>query len=328
MPVSAGRRQSRTSRRRTRPPGGLKLRAVRPAKGGLPRTAACDHGAMRFGIVLTAADARTAGDLAALAEQAGWDGAFTFDGVAIGDAALDDPWITLAAMALRTERVTLGAMVFAPTRRRPWLFAKEAFTLDRLSGGRLVLPVGLGAADDAAFAAVGEPLEARVRAALLDETLAIVERLGQGGPVDFAGEHYRLEGLALRPPPVQRPRIPVWPVGAWPHARSMARALRWDGVVVQLASGAGPAHLAEVTAWIAAKRATAPPGAGGSGGPVAGRPFEIVVDGVTPAGDPAAAASIARARAEAGATWWIEADWEHADPDALRARIEAGPPRL
>ncbi len=281
---------------------------------------------MRYGIVLTTGDARTAGNLAAAAEAAGWDGVFTFDALSIAGLALDDPWVTLAAMALRTERVLLGAMVFAPTRRRPWLFAKEAFTLDRLSGGRLVLPVGLGALDDKGFGNVGEPVGARERAELLDETLAIVERLGRGGEASFDGQHYQFGPMALLPSPVQQPRIPVWPVGAWPHARSMERALRWDGVVVQLAEGASPALLSEVTDWIGAKRAVAaaPSDAGGA---VPGRPFEVVVDGTTPPDDPAGAASITRAHAEAGATWWIEADWDHADLEALRARIAAGPPR-
>jgi alkanesulfonate monooxygenase SsuD/methylene tetrahydromethanopterin reductase-like flavin-dependent oxidoreductase (luciferase family) len=291
---------------------------------------------MRYGIVLTAGDARTAGDLAAAAEAAGWDGVFTFDALSIGDLELDDPWITLAAMALRTEGVALGAMVFAPTRRRPWLFAKEAFTLDRLSGGRLVLPVGLGALDDRAFANAGEPVTPRERAALLDETLAIVERLGSGEEVAFEGEHYRFGPMALRPSPVQRPRIPVWPVGAWPHAKSMHRALRWDGVVLQAPEGqpaADPSLLVEVTAWLGAKRAFAEAeggagsGAGDAGGTVPGRPFDVVVDGVTPADDPAGAAAITRAVADAGATWWVEADWEHTSPEALRARINAGPPR-
>jgi alkanesulfonate monooxygenase SsuD/methylene tetrahydromethanopterin reductase-like flavin-dependent oxidoreductase (luciferase family) len=283
---------------------------------------------MRFGIVLTTADALIAGDLAADAEAAGWDGVFTFDGVSIADLDIDDPWITLAAMALRTNRVVLGAMVFAPTRRRPWLFAKEAFTLDRLSGGRLVLPVGLGALDDRAFGNVGEPTDARERAAILDESLAIIERLSGGREVSFEGEHYRFGPMALRPSPVQQPRIPVWPVGAWPSAKSMSRALRWDGVVVQLADGANPARLSEVTAWLGAKRAMAANESGTlGGGPVPGRQFEVVVDGMTPAGDPAGAAAITRAHAEAGATWWIEADWEHTDLDSLRARIAAGPPR-
>ncbi len=282
---------------------------------------------MRYGIVLTAGDTRAAGDLAAAAEAAGWDGVFTFDALSIAGLALEDPWVALAAMALRTERVLLGAMVFAPARRRPWLFAKEAFTLDRLSGGRLVLPVGLGALDDKAFGNVGEPVGARERAELLDEALAILERLGHGDEVSFEGQHYRFGPMALLPPPVQQPRIPVWPVGAWPHARSMERALRWDGVVVQLADGASPARLTEITDWIGAKRAVSAADVETGGGAVPGRAFEVVVDGTTPAGDPAGAASITRAHAEAGATWWIEADWEHADLEALGSRIAAGPPR-
>ncbi len=286
---------------------------------------------MRYGIVLTTGDARTAGDLAAAAEAAGWDGAFTFDAVSIAGLALDDPWVTLAAMALRTERVVLGAMVFAPTRRRPWLFAKEAFTIDRLSGGRLVLPVGLGALDDKAFGNVGEPVGARERAELLDEALSIVAGLSRGTEASFEGQRFQFGRMALLPPPVQQPRIPVWPVGAWPHARSMERALRWDGVVVQLADGPSPARLVEATAWLAAKRLVAAAGgAGGAGGgsaPVPGRPFEVVVDGTTPGDDPAGAASITRAHAEAGATWWIEAGWEDTSLEALRARIDAGPPR-
>jgi len=155
---------------------------------------------------------------------------------------------------------------------------------------------------------------------LLDETLAIVELLGRGEDASFEGERYRFGPMTLRPSPVQQPRIPVWPVGAWPHAKSMSRALRWDGIVVQLADGADPARLSEVTAWLTAKRAVATADA-------AARPFEVVIDGVTPASDPAGAASITRAHAEAGATWWIEADWEHTDLEALRARIAAGPPR-
>jgi alkanesulfonate monooxygenase SsuD/methylene tetrahydromethanopterin reductase-like flavin-dependent oxidoreductase (luciferase family) len=183
---------------------------------------------MRFGIVLAAGGARTAGDLATDAEAAGWDGVFTFDALAIDGLDLDDPWIVLAAMAMRTRRVTIGAMVFAPTRRRPWLFAKEAATLDRLSRGRLVLPVGLGALDDRGFGAVGEPVEARTRARLLDETLEILEGLGAGEPFAYEGERYRFGPLTLRPATVQRPRIPVWTVGAWPHERPMRRALRWE----------------------------------------------------------------------------------------------------
>ena len=179
---------------------------------------------MQYGVILTSGDPRAAAELAAEAEAAGWDGVFTFDAIAIDGQPLYDPWVVLAAIAMRTDRVRLGAMVFAPTRRRPWNFAHQAITLDILSNGRLVLPVGLGTLDDQAFGNVGEPTDARTRARRLDETLAIVEGLGSGEPFSFQGEHYRFGPMTMRPGPVQRPRIPVWVIGAWPHERSMRRA--------------------------------------------------------------------------------------------------------
>jgi alkanesulfonate monooxygenase SsuD/methylene tetrahydromethanopterin reductase-like flavin-dependent oxidoreductase (luciferase family) len=277
---------------------------------------------MQHGIVITHGDPRTAAELAAEAEAAGWDGVFTYDAIAIGAGEMWDPWILLAAMASATKRIRLGAMVFAPSRRRPWKLARELTTLDHLSGGRVVFPVGLGALDDAGFGNVGEATDARTRARRLDETLAIIDGLATGEPFGFEGEHYRFDPMTFRPTPVQRPRVPVWVVGAWPHERSMRRAIRWDGIVVQAlgpdgAPASGPEVLAEIVAWTRRERAAA-----GLAGP-----FEIVVDGTTPADDPAAAASIARAHAGEGATWWIEADWAHTTGDALRTRIAAGPPR-
>jgi alkanesulfonate monooxygenase SsuD/methylene tetrahydromethanopterin reductase-like flavin-dependent oxidoreductase (luciferase family) len=282
--------------------------------------------AMRYGIVLTAGGPRRAGDLAARAEAAGWDGVFTFDAIAIGSEPMHDPWILLAAMAMRTERVTLGAIVFAPARRRPWKLAREAATLDILSGGRLVLPVGLGATDDAGFGNVGEFVDARTRAERLDETLAILDGLWSGTSFGFAGVHYRFDPMTFRPTPVQRPRIPIWVVGAWPHARSMRRAARWDGIVVQVADtedepGMNPAVLTDVTAWLRVERARA----GAAGQPDA-RPFEVIVDGATPGIEPAAAAAAAQAYEEAGATWWVEANWSDTSLDTLEQRIDAGPP--
>src|SRR5262249_39807997 len=63
---------------------------------------------MQFGVVVATGDPRTAADLAAEAEAAGWDGVFTWDGIAIGAGEAFDPWVVLAAMAMRTERVRLG----------------------------------------------------------------------------------------------------------------------------------------------------------------------------------------------------------------------------
>jgi alkanesulfonate monooxygenase SsuD/methylene tetrahydromethanopterin reductase-like flavin-dependent oxidoreductase (luciferase family) len=277
---------------------------------------------MQHGFIITGGDPRTQAELAARAEAAGWDGVFTFDAIAIGDMEMHDPWVVLAAMAMRTQRVRLGAMVFAPARRRPWKLAREALTLDHLSGGRLVLPVGLGALDDAGFGGVGEPTDARARASILDETLAILDGLWSGEPFAFEGTHYRFPAMTFRPAPVQRPRIPIWAVGAWPAKASMLRAARWDGIVVQARDvqawrDRGPAVLREAAAWVRDERVAA------------GRtaPFDIVVDGTTPAGDPVAAATRVRTFEEAGATWWIESDWAETSVDAMRRRIDAGPPR-
>lgn len=269
---------------------------------------------MKAGIVLNAGDPLAQVELAARAEASGWDGVFTWDAIAIGDMDVYDPWALLGAMALATSRVTLGAIVFAPTRRRPWKLAREAITVDHLSRGRLVLPVGLGALDDRGFGNVGETTDARARAAALDETLAIVEGLSSGAPFEHHGEHYDFGPMTFVPRPVQRPRIPVWAAVRWPSERSMARAIRWDGAVLQTTD------LDEVRAAVEHVRRARE---------AAGRPaaFDVVVQGTTEA-DAAAAGVVARPYADAGATWWIEADWEHANAAALFARIVAGPPRV
>jgi alkanesulfonate monooxygenase SsuD/methylene tetrahydromethanopterin reductase-like flavin-dependent oxidoreductase (luciferase family) len=276
---------------------------------------------MHFGFTVTTGDPRTVAELAAEAEAAGWDGVFYYDAIAIGDAPFFDPWVVMAAMAMRTERVRLGSIVTPPSRRRPWKLAREAMTLDRLSNGRLILPVGLGTLDDAGFANVGEPTEARIRAEMLDESLAILTGLWTGDPFAFEGRHYRFGPMTFRPTPVQRPRIPIWVIGAWPHQRSMRRAIRWDGIYVQAQDvdrkpASGPDPIRDVVSYVRRERPSD-----------RAKPFDVIVEGTTPADDPAAAAALARAYADAGATWWIEADWTNASVDLMRARIGAGPPR-
>ena len=265
---------------------------------------------MKAGFIITTGDPRTAADLAAEAEAAGWDGVFTWDGIAIGDTDIYDPWVVMAAMAMRTERVRLGAIVSPPSRRRPWKLARETMTLDRLSNGRLVVPVGLGALDDGAFGNVGEPVDARTRAEMLDESLAILDGLWSGEPFGFEGRHYRFGPMTFRPTPVQQPRIPIWVVGAWPAERSVRRALRFDGILPQTND---PDQIRALAAFVARER---PAG-----------PFDIVVEGTTPL-DPSEATAAVRAVADAGATWWMEADWSGATVDSLRRRIAAGPPTV
>ena len=269
--------------------------------------------AIKAGIILSVGDPRTAAELAALAEARGWDGVFTWDGIAIGSMDTYDPWVVMSAMAMRTERVTLGAIVTPPARRRPWKLAREAMTLDRLSNGRLVLPVGLGTTDDGAFGNVGEPTAARIRAERLDESLDILSGLWTGEPFGFAGRHYRFDPMTFRPTPIQQPRIPIWVVGAWPNERSMHRTLRWDGVLAQVETAEA---IRELVAWAEDAWPTA----------TRDRPWDVIAQGTTPATDGAAARATVAEHEAAGATWWIESDWDAATVDGLRRRIEAGPP--
>ncbi len=272
---------------------------------------------MKFGTIITGGPEHKQGGLARAAEEAGWDGVFTWDGVHVGDhLEAHDPWVLMAAFAMVTSRVRLGAIIMPLARRRPWVVARETVTLDHLSGGRLVLPVGLGALDDSGWGRVGEPTERRTRAERLDETLEILTGLWSGKPFGYQGRHYRFEPMAFKPTTLQSPRIPIWVVGGWPSERSMSRAIRYDGLLpyVLPRSGLefGPKAVGEMRAWIGERRSL--------------EGFEIVVEGTTPASDRAGAAGAVRQWEEAGATWWIEADWSSADVTSIRQRIEAGPP--
>jgi len=268
---------------------------------------------MRYGVIVNAGEPAEMAEAAAEAESAGWDAVFYYDAIAIGDMAMYDPWVVLAAMAMRTSRVRLGLILTPPSRRRPWKLARETMTIDRLSGGRLILPVGLGALEDAGFGNVGEPTDARTRAELLDESLAILDGLWSGEPFAFDGRRYRFGPMTFRPTPVQRPRIPIWVVGILTSKRSMRRALRWDGILCQ--TGA-----VDDIRTIATRVETARPG------DLAGGRFDIVVQGSLPLDDPGKARTIANSFADAGATWWVDADWDDATVDGNRRRIRAGPP--
>ena len=177
-------------------------------------------------------DPRVVAALAARAEDRGWDGFFVWDHVRYSPPTLPvaDPWVALTAIALATERLTLGPLVTPVSRRRPHKLARETITLDRLSGGRLVLGVGLGSDNHGEFEDFGEVGEPRERARLLDEGL---ERLAEHWG-DFA------------PGPVER--IPVWVAARYPNRRPVRRAARWDGLFpIDLET---PEQLAELAAEV------------------------------------------------------------------------------
>lgn len=276
---------------------------------------------MQYGIILTAGNIHEMVDMAVDADAAGWDGVFYYDGVALpGGMTLYDPWVVLAAFAARTERIHFGNIVTPPSRRRPWKLARETMSLDQLSNGRLVLPVGLGALDDVAFGGVGEATDLRTRAELLDESLEFLTLAWSGKPFSYEGKHYKTAEMTFQPPSFQQPRLPIWVVASWPRPKSVNRALRYDGIIPQLASSdlslrATADDVRAIATLVRERR------------PLNARPFDIVVDGNTPADDSAAARAKVQPLAEAGATWWIEADWMNASVESIRARIAAGPPQ-
>jgi alkanesulfonate monooxygenase SsuD/methylene tetrahydromethanopterin reductase-like flavin-dependent oxidoreductase (luciferase family) len=228
--------------------------------------------------------------LAARAEERGWDGFFVWDHIRYSApaSAVADPWVALAAVASATERVRLGPLVTPLSRRRVQKLARETVTLDHLSGGRLVLGAGLGSDRHGELAPLGEVEDPRERARLLDSGL---RRLA----AYWGGE--------FQPPPVQRPRIPVWIAARWPSRRPVRRAARWDGLFpVDLP---GPDALAELAAKVRQLRDGSP------------GPFDLVV--ANPPGTDAGAWEAA------GATWCLTGFGPAPKEAEVMAAIEAGP---
>jgi alkanesulfonate monooxygenase SsuD/methylene tetrahydromethanopterin reductase-like flavin-dependent oxidoreductase (luciferase family) len=254
------------------------------------------------------------------AEQAGFDGFFLWDHIVFSNKgegpAIVDPWLVLAVIATRTSRIRIGTMITPVPRRRPWQLAKETTTLDRLSGGRLILGVGIGSPDYGDFGIFGEPTDHRERAEQLDEGLAVMAGLWSGEKFSYQGKHFNLDPVRFAPTPVQRPRIPVWVGGVLPAARPVARAVRWDGMVpIRYADRKLIAPSAQDMAGIGAAAVAA---RGSTDG------FDLVVwEDI--AADPAAVPALAQPYVDNGVTWWIESArpgpnwWED-----TKSRVAAG----
>lgn len=176
------------------------------------------------------ADPRVVGDLAADAEEAGWDGFFVWDHLQYGDrvAAIADPWTCCAAVAMRTERLVLGPMVTPLPRRRPQVLARQAASLAVLSGERLVLGLGLGDDGVGELSAYGDQPDPRVRGRMLDEGLIVLTGLLGGEVVHHAGEHYSARDVRFLP----APRVPIWLAGRFGNKAPLRRAASYDGFFV------------------------------------------------------------------------------------------------
>jgi len=128
---------------------------------------------------------------------------------AYGDSVLE-AWTTLAALASSTERVRLGTMVSDIPLRHPAMLAKQAATVDCISGGRLDLGVGPGDNFSGEITSLGLPsLAPGARVDRLREAVEIIDGLLRGREVTLHGEYYHLDQATLSPTPVQRPRPPL-----------------------------------------------------------------------------------------------------------------------
>lgn len=283
---------------------------------------------LKFGFVVPYADAREFAGLAALGEQHGWDGVFTWEALWGVHA-----WVSLAAAAMATERIRLGTLLTPVSRWKPWDLASAVRTVDTLSKGRTILSAGLGALHEGWTAF--EPDEGRrVRAQKLDEGLAIYDGLMRGQPFSCDGRHFsaRATEFMLPDPPVQRPRPPVWVVGAHmvgaSRQPSLQRAAGWDGLLPQVSRDnqrGKPVHLDDFVDVVARVRRLRED----AGLPWDG--YDVVVEADSSGEFVQLEPADPQSWADAGATWWVESWWnlERGAEGAaeLRLRIAAGPPR-
>ncbi len=259
-------------------------------------------------------------ELAVLAEEAGWDGFFIWDHIASGVSPHVDPWIAMASIACHTEKMLLGIHVTPISRRRPWKVAREIVTLDHLSGGRMVLGVGLGDFRRKEFEAFGEEADPRTKAEMLDEGLEIITGLQLGEPFKYSGDHYTIGQTVFKPRPIQKPHVPVWVAGQWPNKPPFRRAARWEGVV-PIAKGRKKEHflkpeeIREMMEYIGKHRSN-------------DAPFDVCLCGVTGGKNLLKDKAIVEAYKDIGVTWWI--DFIYTGRGSVKEnedRIRSGPPR-
>lgn len=277
---------------------------------------------MKYGFILPFGDVNTAADYAETAEKNGWDGFFVWESIWGVDA-----WVSLAAAAILTRRIKLGTMLSPLSRMRPWKIASETTSLDRLSIGRTILSVGLGA-PEVGFAAFNEVTDRKTRAELLDESLEIITGLWSGEPVKHQGKHYQVDTSLLDPAfahpslPIQKPRIPIWVVGAWFHQKSIDRVMKYDGFIPnfygldgQIQMGTpSPTQIREVAEYISTHKTEK-------------REIDLIVEGRSSGENHKNGAENVRRYQDAGATWWLESMWGETDPQAVLLRIHQGPPK-
>jgi probable F420-dependent oxidoreductase len=174
-----------------------------------------------FGYLLPTRDHAVRGDFAVrpLVEHARRAEALGFDSVWAGDSPVTrqraDPLTVLAAVAVTTERVTLGTAVLLPALRHPILLAHQLATVDRLAEGRLVAGMGGGfphPRTEAQFTAI--QVDFRTRVSRMTESIHALRRLWSSTDVSFQGRHFAFHDVTIAPRPTRPAGPPVWLAGS------------------------------------------------------------------------------------------------------------------
>ena len=252
-------------------------------------------------------DPNTVAELARTAERRGWDGVFVWDHVMrppdetqlIGSAT-----VSLAAIAAATSKIRFGAMVTPITRRRPQVFARETAALDRLSGGRLIVGLGLGVDRGGELSKFDEVTVPREMGRRLEAGAEFLVAAWSGEPFVRDDEPFRHDEVRFLPRPVQHPHPPIWFAARGEADRPVRRAARL-GQGLDLVE-ASPDRVREVADLIASIR-----------GDLDG--FDIVCP-VEPgaSGDEWAGTPV---------TWAMHEFASPPDLGAIERVIDAGPPR-
>ena len=165
------------------------------------------EGRVRFGISIfpQPVDWGRFSEIVLQAEAGGMDGYWAYD----HPQSRVDCWTSLSALAVTTSTIRLGTAVDCIYYRSPYLLARQAADVDRLSEGRLVLGLGIGHVVPE-FRKMGIPFPpAEVRLRGMDETITILRGLWSGEPFSHEGEQWSAHSTGDFLPPVQEPRVPI-----------------------------------------------------------------------------------------------------------------------
>jgi len=189
---------------------------------------------MRFGVTIPnnwgIADPRQVLAMGPLAEALGYDSVWVMDHLLnsgyirerLDDKPYYHPLATLSYLAATTRRVSLGTSVLVLPYHNPVELAKYAASLDQMSGGRVILGVGVGAMTEE-FESLGVPF--RQRGALTNESMAIMRELWTSPDPHYKSERWNLSGFKFAPKPAQKPAIPLWVGGSSPGALRRAATM-------------------------------------------------------------------------------------------------------